>query len=282
MASRGCPYRCTFCFNNFFAKIPGKGGGKYLRRRSVDNMMGELVGAKARVGHPPGRLRGRHLHDRTRTWSREFLASTGARSTCRSSASCTPVHRRRHGPVAEGRRLPARPDGRAVRRRGLQAPAAAAHGEGRAPAASRSARSATSALDIKLDHILGLPGEPLARAGAARELYTEFPPRRIQTFWLTHLPGVELTRAALEQGEISAEDYERMNRGEAGRFHTRSTANEHRSAALPPLRTAVPATADPARFAGQEAAHRAYPETARTTQHAGRYHHGDGQRRGEP
>src|SRR5258707_462637 len=22
MTARGCPYRCTFCFNNFFAKLP--------------------------------------------------------------------------------------------------------------------------------------------------------------------------------------------------------------------------------------------------------------------
>jgi radical SAM superfamily enzyme YgiQ (UPF0313 family) len=42
MASRGCPYRCTFCFNNFFAKLPEEKSGKYVRLRSVEHMIAEL------------------------------------------------------------------------------------------------------------------------------------------------------------------------------------------------------------------------------------------------
>ena len=80
-------------------------------------------------------------------------------------------------------------------------------------------------LDAKLDHILGLPGEPLSAQEKARDLYTEFQPRRIQTFWLTHLPGVELTRSAVERGELSQADYDDINRGKSGRFHTRSSAH---------------------------------------------------------
>jgi radical SAM superfamily enzyme YgiQ (UPF0313 family) len=48
MTARGCPYRCTFCFNNFFAKLPGRGGGKYVRKRSIDHCMEELSDAKVR------------------------------------------------------------------------------------------------------------------------------------------------------------------------------------------------------------------------------------------
>src|SRR5208283_5913063 len=39
MASRGCPYRCTFCFNNFFAKLPEEKSGKYVRLRSPEHML---------------------------------------------------------------------------------------------------------------------------------------------------------------------------------------------------------------------------------------------------
>ena len=46
MASRGCPYRCSFCFNNFFAKLPGRNRGKYVRQRSVENCIQELAEAK--------------------------------------------------------------------------------------------------------------------------------------------------------------------------------------------------------------------------------------------
>lgn len=30
MATRGYPYRCTFCFNNFFARLPEEKGGSML------------------------------------------------------------------------------------------------------------------------------------------------------------------------------------------------------------------------------------------------------------
>ena len=41
MSSRGCPFRCTFCFHST-GHVLAKGGGKYLRRRSVENVIEEL------------------------------------------------------------------------------------------------------------------------------------------------------------------------------------------------------------------------------------------------
>lgn len=44
MASRGCPYNCTYCFNHAFRQMyPGQ---KYLRRRSVENVLGEIEETK--------------------------------------------------------------------------------------------------------------------------------------------------------------------------------------------------------------------------------------------
>jgi radical SAM superfamily enzyme YgiQ (UPF0313 family) len=51
MASRGCPYRCTFCFNNFFAKLPEEKSGKYVRQRSPEHMLAELVANKKRYNY---------------------------------------------------------------------------------------------------------------------------------------------------------------------------------------------------------------------------------------
>jgi len=45
MTSRGCPFRCTYCYNNV-AQDLFKGKGKYVRRRSVDNVIRELEKAK--------------------------------------------------------------------------------------------------------------------------------------------------------------------------------------------------------------------------------------------
>ncbi len=41
IASRGCPYNCTYCFNHVYKKIY-KGLGKVVRRRSVDNIISEI------------------------------------------------------------------------------------------------------------------------------------------------------------------------------------------------------------------------------------------------
>jgi radical SAM superfamily enzyme YgiQ (UPF0313 family) len=45
MASRGCPYRCTYCCNSIFIDII-KGKGKVIRRRSVDNVLREIRAMK--------------------------------------------------------------------------------------------------------------------------------------------------------------------------------------------------------------------------------------------
>ena len=45
--TRGCPYQCSYCYNNALRKLY-TGKGKYLRRRSVDSVIKELVEAKER------------------------------------------------------------------------------------------------------------------------------------------------------------------------------------------------------------------------------------------
>lgn len=45
MTSRGCPYNCAYCYNNYRRK-QYQGKGKYLRMRSVENVIQELIQAK--------------------------------------------------------------------------------------------------------------------------------------------------------------------------------------------------------------------------------------------
>jgi len=46
MTSRGCPYRCTYCYNNYRWR-QYKGKGKYLRTRSIEKVIEELSIAKS-------------------------------------------------------------------------------------------------------------------------------------------------------------------------------------------------------------------------------------------
>lgn len=45
ITSRGCPYNCTYCFNYAFQKLY-KGKGKIIRKRSVKNVINEMVCVK--------------------------------------------------------------------------------------------------------------------------------------------------------------------------------------------------------------------------------------------
>jgi len=47
MAGRGCPYRCTYCFNQAMQELVA-GKGPYIRLRGVDNVMAELREIAAR------------------------------------------------------------------------------------------------------------------------------------------------------------------------------------------------------------------------------------------
>lgn len=48
MTSRGCPFNCTFCCNNVFRNIYA-GKGKFVRKRSIENIINEVKSAKKRL-----------------------------------------------------------------------------------------------------------------------------------------------------------------------------------------------------------------------------------------
>jgi len=47
LTGRGCPYKCAYCFNHAYNSLY-KGKGKVIRRRSVENVIGELKQIRAR------------------------------------------------------------------------------------------------------------------------------------------------------------------------------------------------------------------------------------------
>ncbi len=221
MTSRGCPYRCTFCFNNFFAKLPGRGGGKYVRQRSVEHAMRELVEAKARFA-----IRRVDFEDDIftvdREWIRSFLVEY--RREIGLPFQCLVHPRYIDAEVARWLKdagcqhvqMGVQSADEQYKRQQLLRMEKDAHLKDALAALEQAGLAA------KLDHMLGLPGEPPAAQELAREIYARYPPRRVQTFWLTHLPGIELTREAVKQGHVSDEEYQRINRGETGLFHSRS------------------------------------------------------------
>jgi radical SAM superfamily enzyme YgiQ (UPF0313 family) len=223
MASRGCPYRCTFCFNNFYAKLPGKGNSRgYLRRRSVENVIEELLLAKAQWG-----IRRIDFEDDIFTTNKDWLKSFlhEYRREIDLPFHCLVHPRYIDDDMARWLKdagcrwvqMGVQSADEEYKRHELLRMEKDAH------MTSSLAALESAGLDVKVDHILGLPGEPITAQEEARRLYVAHTPTRIQVFWLKYLPGVELTNAAVARGELDQADLDLINRGQSGHFHAPST-----------------------------------------------------------
>ncbi|MFT3769676.1 MAG: radical SAM protein [Minicystis sp.] len=218
MTARGCPYRCTFCFNNFFAKLPGKSGGKYVRQRSVDRCLEELHAAKARYDIQLVDFED-DIFTLDKAWLREFLPryerEIGVPFSCLvhprfmdddmarwlADAGCVRVQMGIQSADEEYKRtvlLRLEKDSHLER---------------------ALASMAKAGLSMKLDHILGLPGEPVTAQEAARELYVRYRPARVNTYWLSYLPGTDITKDALREGRLTQADVDAIDRGDSRLFH---------------------------------------------------------------
>jgi len=221
MSSRGCPYRCTFCFNNFFANLGGERAtsGKYVRQRSVDHFMAELVEAKRRFG-----IRYIHIIDDIFTldtaWLQEF--SRRYRREINVPFQCLS-----HSHFLDAERVQALAEAGCV---WVQIGVQSADEEYKKANLRRPDKSAriSQVLDLlykakigaKTDHIFGLPGETIESQDLALRFYAEHPGlRRVGTFWLTYLPGTEIIDDGLRAGAISQEQMDRINRGETDFWH---------------------------------------------------------------
>jgi len=212
MASRGCPYRCTFCFNNFFARLPDKKEGRYVRQRSVGHMLMELNHAKSRY-----RPRMIEFFDDVFTldkkWLREFLGRY--KNEINIPFQCfTHVN---YIDEEVGRWLSQA--GCFASQIGVQS----LDDEYKRKNVKRYERAADIEktvriyrkynIQAKFDHMFGLPGEDMEAQETARRFYTEHPPHNIQTYWTNYFPGTEMMRQAQDLGLLSAEGAERLNEG---------------------------------------------------------------------
>jgi anaerobic magnesium-protoporphyrin IX monomethyl ester cyclase len=214
MSARGCPYRCTFCFNNFFANLGGpdrRKAGKYVRQRSVDHFIGELVEAKRRYG-----IRYVNIEDDIFTldaaWLKEFARryrkEVGVPFACLSHPQF----------VDEARVAALKEAGCVWVQMGIQsADEECRHSLKRNESQQRIERAIElfdqAGINLKTDHIFGLPGEAADAQARALELYTRSDLGRITTFWLCYTPGTEIVDHGLREGLITPEEVEETNRG---------------------------------------------------------------------
>lgn len=218
MASRGCPYRCSFCFNSFYAGLPDDKPGRFVRQRSVDHMIGELVAAKRRY-----RIRFVDFEDdiftMNKRWLKPFLERYRREVDVPFQCLTHPRHMddERARWLAEAgctwTQMGVQSADDTYKRETLQRKDGGEHVERAMDALHRHG------VKLKADHIFGLPGEPHAAQESARRMYAGSTPARIDTFWATYFPGTEMVATARAAGLLTDADVNRIEQGYLQSYH---------------------------------------------------------------
>lgn len=203
MATRGCPYRCSFCFNNFFAKLPEeKDSGKYVRLRSVDHVIAELKYAKKRYN-----LKRIDFEDDVfgtqKKWLSEFAEKYKKEINVPYQILTHPKFMNN-----DSAKLLASSGCEWVQM-GIQSMDDDFKKESLLRYEnSDDIENALSVMhkykiNVRVDHMFGLPNEPISAQENALNLYKKNNIRRINTFWTCFLPGTQLMDEAIVEGKLT-------------------------------------------------------------------------------
>jgi radical SAM superfamily enzyme YgiQ (UPF0313 family) len=211
LATRGCPYRCTFCFNSFYADLPEE-KSKFVRMRSVDHVIAELKVAKKRYN-----MRWVDFEDdvfATKfSWLEEFAYKYKKEINIPYQILTHPRY------VNEKVAKLLKESGCQWIQMGIQSTdddfkkKSLMRYEKIADVENAMKYLNMYGLKVKVDHMFGLPNEPEDAQKNAQKLYTNTGPARIQTFWTSFLPGTAMMKEAMEDGTLSQQQADNINDG---------------------------------------------------------------------
>jgi radical SAM superfamily enzyme YgiQ (UPF0313 family) len=213
MASRGCPYACSYCSVEMYHRSYSAIGDKTrFRRRSIDGVLEELKFIKRR-----GRVKTISFMDDVFTGDRKWLdpflerykREIGLPFWCYTYPSGLSEELVRN--LADAgcwmMTMGVQSGSRSVRREMMNR----RENDDYIFKTARVIRSAGILLSV--DKIVGSPGETSTDRERDVEMFRKLAPDRILTFPLTYFPGTDMVRKGLEAGELSAEDEHAINHG---------------------------------------------------------------------
>jgi len=219
MTSRGCPFSCSYCHNSVLKKIYA-GKGKYIRRRSVSNVLTELTWAKEKFKPKYIYFADANFVSVDMDWLKKLLSrykkEIGLPFWCRGhpdlitketvkllkEAGCFILTMGIES-VSED-----------IRKRVLKRPGSNKQIE----FIARVCRQYK--LRFSIDHIFNIPYETIKEQIDALEFYNSIRPRHITVYRLIYFPKLEIIEKALESGNIDKETIARINMGKYVRSST--------------------------------------------------------------
>jgi len=211
---RGCPYNCSFCvsevLNRFYAE---RKLGRFVRQRSVKNVMDELLWAKKKYNYKIVTFTD-DVFILNLNWLREFVKEYKEKLRIPFFCTANP------GTIKDEEMYLLKEANCNMIGFGLQS----ANEQTRINTLKRRGTNErikeVSKLCHKLkicfhfDHIFNIPGEGVEDQAEAFKFYNETRPDLINTFWMTYWPKIKLLDIALEKGILDKETVKKINRGE--------------------------------------------------------------------
>jgi len=221
MASRGCPFSCTFCGNSFLHELYPS-SGQAIRRRSVENVLTELKEAKVKYRYKKV-LFVDDAFGQNRQWTREFLKKY--KQEINVPFFCNPhvlyldqelicllkdagcfLMQTGVETVAEG-----------YRKEILHRPETNAHIEFVLGACKKIG------LKVQVDHMFGLPLQGEKEQQLAAEFYNRTRPDSIACFRFTYYPGTKMIELAKAKGWLTEDEIQSIQEGRVADY------GDHRS-----------------------------------------------------
>jgi len=209
MTSRGCLYHCSYCFNSYMRRLRGS---KAIRRRSIDNVIEELLLAKKEFAVK----RIMFVDDSfaaSKTWVSAFCAKYRANIGLPFACIANPNHidEETSGVLASA--------GCVNVQLGIQSlsESICAQVLDRKSSNAQIGRAIQhlkkSKIMVQVDHLLGIPGDTVQVQEASVRFYNTYRPNLISIFWLTYYPKTTIVGMAQNAGVITQSDINSIEQG---------------------------------------------------------------------
>jgi anaerobic magnesium-protoporphyrin IX monomethyl ester cyclase len=212
IASRGCPFHCVFCAH---APVPGQ---PPYRKRGIDNIIGELIQARARF-HPSTVYFLDDVFTVDRDWLLALMDAYRKRVGMPFHAISHPAH---FTPEIADALYHA---GCFKIRLGVQSLTPHVKRElGRMEDNTQVAESIAAArragMRVETDHMVNIPMETLEEARKEILFYNSHRPDAIKVYWLTPLPGTSWFSLLQKERRLSARMIEEIRQGRGFGTHS--------------------------------------------------------------
>lgn len=210
--TRGCPNRCSYCHNAaMLPKYHKKGEANWLRQRSVDNVIEELLWAKRSFGMKHVMFMD-DVFTLRQAWVEEF-GEAYRRKIGVPFALATGAAFLKAGTIVALKKA-----GCVNMQLGIQTLNPETRKRIHRPETNKKLEEIFGLLKkhklhFQVDHMLGIPGETAQDQVTAVRFYNRFKPDIVSVFWLKYYPALPIIDLAIEEGVLAPEQVELIEEG---------------------------------------------------------------------